>query len=253
MDFSYNKGKFNCMCISLISTTTRWVHLVFHCAHSLWMPHLSMYKHTCVCVGWGHWVDDLNLSNKLFNLQGKRSFPYSNLTSISFQPIRSTNCHSSNRHIATLSALCLLSYLSHWAVAKSQTGRSVLSWIKQDYWIPVCGERDRGRRERQEGVPRSNEVKPALFFLLLFSPSHQLSPYRVFSRDKVAEDTESLQKPRVCVYTVCFQSVLACNAHTHTHTMNQSEAGCLSEYECSRWSHAQLMWEMCEGGPGMGK
>lgn len=44
-------------------------------------------------------------------------------------------------------SICALIF-SYWALVKSERGRRVLSRIKQDYWIPRCGEGSRKREGR---------------------------------------------------------------------------------------------------------
>lgn len=70
-------------------------------------------------------------------------------------------------------------------------------------------EKDR-EREREGGVPRSNEGKPAPFLLLLPLPltSSVLIGYSTGTKLQRRITTEVLD---MCVYTVCFLCVLACN------------------------------------------
>lgn len=84
-------------------------------------------------------VDDSNLSKRYWT-------PKLRVPVWMLMPLQSPFNQSTSQlhaHVAALRGLSLCWGFSHWAIAKSQRGRSVLSWIKHDYWIITCGERSR--------------------------------------------------------------------------------------------------------------
>lgn len=107
-----------------------------------------------------------------------------------FLPVHFTNHYSSSAHVTTLSSFNLRFYFSHWSVAKSQWGSSVLSWIKQDYWILTWGERLRKKIGRWE-FPWVMKLHQAPFSL-------PFCPCRVFYRGKAVEATKILL--HLCVF-----------------------------------------------------
>lgn len=145
---------------------------------------VSMYMHKCVCVSgciwgllgsnqyrasWLRWikrrqapqichihfdrrqpVDDSNLSTIILH------FAIPILISLQFPLSQSTPqiiTHLTLRLPIFVLSICAVIF-SCWAVAKSQRDRSVLSWIKQDYWIPTCRE---GSRKKEGGRGASQE------------------------------------------------------------------------------------------------
>ncbi len=136
--------------------------------------------------------------NELFKAKIIFNYPNSNLTSISVQPIHFTNWHSSNTHTATLGGLCLHSYFSHRAVAKSQ--RLECALMNKTRLLDSYMWREMEQQGGKEAFPGVTKWNPPPFSSFSLFPSHQLGPYRVFSRDKADEGL--VQK--CCLYAVCF-------------------------------------------------
>lgn len=89
-----------------------------------------------------------------------------------------------------------------WVAAKSQTGRIVFSWIKQDYWIPSC-EKTENQRGTFPGVKKWNLPLFFSFFLCLLVHIRYSPEMRTLNRHSAS---------------VSVQNALACNVWQTGHT-----------------------------------